>query len=309
MAKLQTQQLILLCLCGGLLIARVVVQLLGKRLSEKDRLNLTQRIQSWAIMVALLFIGLLNPLLTTLLFGLISFLGLKEYFSMISFRPKDRLLLVLLYLSIPVQYYFVYTGWYIMFLVFVPVYIFILLAVVITLEQEVEGVLKTSGILYWGVMINLYSVSHLAYLLHMSPPQLSIPSTHLILYLIMLTELNDICQYLFGRTLGHRRIIPVVSPNKTIAGFAGGACSTLLLSALLGQALLPGVPLPLLFLFGGVIGVFGFCGDIFLSAIKRDLHIKDTSQLIPGHGGILDRIDSLILVSPLFFHIFAFVYF
>jgi len=123
----------------------------------------------------------------------------------------------------------------------------------------------------------------------------------MILYLILLTEFNDVFQFCWGKTFGRHKIIPWISPNKTWQGFLGGLGSTIVLALLLRdlasyfwwQALLAGL----------VIGHMGFFGDLTISAIKRDLGRKDTSKSIPGHGGFMDRLDSLSFASLAFFYL------
>lgn len=115
-----------------------------------------------------------------------------------------------------------------------------------------------------------------------------------ILFLVVTTELNDIFQYLTGKRFGKRKILPKVSPNKTVEGFAGGLLLTPLLSMGLGRLLGLPTALPTLALVGLALSFFGFWGDVSFSYLKRRAGVKDTSSLIPGHGGLLDRIDSLL---------------
>jgi phosphatidate cytidylyltransferase len=207
------------------------------------------------------------------------------------------------YLAIPVQYLWIGMRWYGMFIVFVPVFAFLLLPMRMVLIGETEGFLRAAGTLHWGLMATVFSLSHVAFLLVL--PQGLNPhggGPGLVLYLVFLTEFNDVAQYLWGRTLGRHKVIPKVSPGKTVEGLLGGVSTTIALAWLLapwltpfstGEALLAGV----------VIGLGGFVGDVVISALKRDLHIKDSGTLLPGHGGILDRIDSLSYTAPLFFHL------
>jgi phosphatidate cytidylyltransferase len=123
----------------------------------------------------------------------------------------------------------------------------------------------------------------------------------LLLFLVLLTELNDIFQYLWGKSLGRIRIAPHVSPRNTVAGFVGGVATTTVLAAALGSWL-TFMTWPHSMLAGLIIGLAGFAGDLSISAIKRDLGVKDSGATLPGHGGILDRIDSLTYTAPLFFH-------
>ena len=120
--------------------------------------------------------------------------------------------------------------------------------------------------------------------------------------------MNDVAAFCSGKLIGGRKIIPSVSPNKTWAGFVGGVVTTTVLGAVLGPWLTPmraehGA------LAGFGIGLFGFFGDATLSAVKRDLGVKDAGSIIPGHGGVLDRVNSLMFTAPLFFHFTRFYYF
>jgi phosphatidate cytidylyltransferase len=132
-------------------------------------------------------------------------------------------------------------------------------------------------------------------------PQAVAGNVGLVLYLLFLTQFNDVAQYVWGKSLGRHRIIPKISPNKTWAGFIGGVATTIALGGVLAGWLTP-LSVQQGLLAGLLIGVAGFFGDLAMSAVKRDLRIKDTGQAIPGHGGILDRLDSLTYTAPLFFH-------
>ena len=123
----------------------------------------------------------------------------------------------------------------------------------------------------------------------------------LLLFLVFLTEFNDVLQFTCGKLFGKHKILPKVSPNKTWEGFLGG----LIITTILGYFLSFLTPLstPLIFLVSFMIAISGFVGDVVMSAIKRDVGVKDTGTSIPGHGGVLDRIDSLAYTAPVFFHI------
>jgi phosphatidate cytidylyltransferase len=119
-------------------------------------------------------------------------------------------------------------------------------------------------------------------------------------YLYALTALNDVAQFISGTVFGRHRIAPGISPNKTWQGLAGGVTVTLLLSLLLGLYLHLADARHLA-LYAVLLSVGGFCGDMMFSAAKRAYGVKDFSQLIPGHGGILDRVDSLVVTAPLLY--------
>ncbi|BAP54317.1 phosphatidate cytidylyltransferase [Thioploca ingrica] len=289
---------------GLLILASIVVSLLNR--SAKPGLGeLRQRINTWWVMVIVFGLAMtLSRTFSLLFFGFVSFLALKEYFSLIPTRRADRRVLFWAYLVIPLQYYWVYAEWYGMFIIFIPVYCFLLLPVRMLLVGETDGFLRAIGTLHWGLMTTVFSLSHAAFLLilrYETPSGMLLAGPGLMLYLVMLTQLNDVAQYLWGKLIGRDKIIPKVSPNKTWGGFLGGMLTILILAILLGPILTP-MNTWQSALAGLIISIGGFFGDINISAIKRDLGIKDSGTLLPGHGGILDRVDSLTYTAPLFFH-------
>jgi phosphatidate cytidylyltransferase len=194
-----------------------------------------------------------------------------------------------------------------MFLVFIPVYAFLLLPLRMIIIGETKDFLRALSTIHWGLMTTVFSISHVAFLLVLSEYNAAFSGAGLVLYLAFLTQFNDVAQFLWGKTLGRRKILPKVSPNKTWAGFIGGIGTTTLLGGLLGPLLTP-MTWKMSLAAGVLIGVGGFIGDVTISALKRDLEIKDTGNMLPGHGGILDRIDSLTYTAPLFFHFIFFFY-
>ncbi|MCX5497348.1 phosphatidate cytidylyltransferase [Kaistia dalseonensis] len=272
--------------------------------------ELKARIGSWWVMVLVLVAAfLLGRTAMVVLFAFVSFVALKEYLTMIPTRKADRVVLLVAYLAVPIQYRWVGIGWYGMFVIFVPVYMFLILPAAMVLRGETTGFLKAAGTLHWGLMITVFAVSHAAFLIAVPPPQAPAGTGEgLLLFLLIATEFNDVAQFIAGRTFGRRKITPKVSPNKTVEGFVGGLLATTLLSTLLAPTITPIMPLHAA-LVGALIATAGFFGDIVMSAVKRDLGIKDTGTMLPGHGGILDRIDSLVFTAPLFFHAVRYLYF
>lgn len=295
--------IVLVGIFAVLIIASVVVAWMQHRQPDKDLSELAQRVRSWWVMVAIFSAAiLLGPLVTVVFLGLVSFLALKEYLSMIPTRRADRRVLFWAYLAIPLQFYWVADGWYGMFIVFIPVYLLLLLPLRMVLIGETDGFLRAVGTLFWGVMITVFGLSHAAFLVPLPGAEgMPFEGASLLLYLVMLTQLNDVAQYIWGKTFGRRKIIPKVSPNKTWEGFVGGVLTTTLLAVLLAPLLTP-LTLPAAVIAGLIIGISGFVGDVNMSALKRDLGVKDSGTLIAGHGGILDRVDSLSFTAPLFFH-------
>ncbi len=293
-----------------LVAATLAVALLGRVRPAFAAQELRARIRSWWVMACLFAAAiLLSPTAALILIALASFLVLKEYLSLIPTRRADRRVLFWAYLAIPAQYYWAEIGWYGMFVIFIPVYVFLFLPLRMLLAGETQGFLKAAGTLHWGLMTTVYSLSHGAFLLALPPAgNPAAGGAGLLLFLVILTELNDVAQYVWGRSLGRRKIMPAISPNKTWEGFLGGVATTLALSVLMAPVLTP-FSLPHAVLVGLLIGIGGFAGDVTISAVKRDLGIKDSGSLLPGHGGILDRLDSLTYTAPLFFHFTRYFYF
>ncbi|HXO42459.1 MAG TPA: phosphatidate cytidylyltransferase [Thermoanaerobaculia bacterium] len=292
-----------------LLVATAAVWALGRLRPAADWTELRQRVRTWWIMAAVFALAMvLSRRVSLVFFAFVSFLALKEYLSLIPTRRADRSVLLWAYLAIPLQYLWIDMRWYGMFIVFIPVYAFLLLPMRMVLIGETEGFLRAAGTLHWGLMATVFSLSHVAFLLVL-PGNLNPHGggPGLVLFLVFLTQFNDVAQYLWGRTLGRHKVIPKVSPGKTVEGLLGGLLTTLLLAWLLAPWLTPLTGREAL-VAGAVIGLGGFMGDVVISALKRDLGIKDSGTLLPGHGGILDRIDSLSYTAPLFFHLFWYLH-
>ncbi len=294
--------LLMAAVLATLIISQLIYYWLSLRHQDRDYTELQQRISSWWWMIAIVFVVLLLPLSYTIFFiGFLSFMALKEFLSIVPTRMTDRRVIFWAYLSIPIQYYWMSMGWYGMFIIFIPVYIFLFLPMVLVIIGETKGFIRSAGIIHWGMMLTVFCLSHAGYLLLLPVKNEQAGAIGLVLFLLVMTQFNDVCQYVSGKLFGRRKIVPRVSPNKTWAGFIGGIITVTAISAWLAPWLTP-LDWQQGLVAGLIISVGGFIGDLVISAVKRDLQIKDTGHLIPGHGGILDRIDSLMFTSPLFFH-------
>ena len=295
--------LVIAIIFAGLAAATLWLGRLRRNDPARDRSELADRLRSWWIIVSLLTAALVaGRAATLLLLAFVSYLALKEYLSIIPTRRQDRAVLFFVYLAIPVQFWLIWTEWYGFFIVFVPVYMFMFLGAAMVVLGHTDGFLKASGMLHWGMASTVYSLGHLAYLLVLMERGGHAEGAALVIALVVVTELNDVAQYVWGKAFGKNPILPLVSPNKTWEGFLGGLVSTALVSLVVLPWLTPwsaGWAL----MMGLVLAIAGFFGDVTLSAVKRDVGLKDTGTLLPGHGGILDRVDSLIFTAPLFFHL------
>jgi len=269
----------------------------------KDRMN------SWWIIIGFFTVGaMLNTTMAMFFFGFLSYVALKEYFTLIPSRQTDRRVMFYAYMSIIPQYYFAGIGWYGMFIIWIPVFLFLLLPFKQVLIGETKGFLENTSRVQWGLMMFVFGLSHLAYMITLDPiGENTVGGVELVLYLVLLTELNDVLQYIWGKSIGKRKIIPKVSPNKTVEGFLGAFVSISILAVVFSfltpftwwEALISGM----------IMSMAGFIGDVVISMIKRDIGVKDSGNMLPGHGGILDRVDSLIYTAPLFFHYVYYLYY
>jgi phosphatidate cytidylyltransferase len=288
------------------LLAAVTVALLvaARRMPGRDLAELRQRTKTWWVIVVLFALALvLGTTAGIVLFAFVSFLSLKEFLSLIPTRRVDRRVLLWAYLAIPVQYLWVAYAWYGMFIIFIPVYMFLAIPMLMALQGQTANYLRAAGTLHWGLMITVFALSHAAMLLMVDDAQNPVAGgAGLLLYLVVLTQANDVAQFVWGKLFGRHAIVPSVSPKKTWEGLIGGVATTTVFAALLAPLLTPVGMLQALPM-GAMIGVAGFFGDITISAVKRDLGVKDSGTMLPGHGGILDRVDSLTFTAPLFFHL------
>lgn len=243
--------------------------------------------------------------------GLVSFLAFKEFITLTPARNQDRWAFLWAYTAIPLQYLWAGIAWYGMFIIFIPVYLFLFLPSRMVLAGHPKGFLRATATLHWGLMTTVYSLSHMAYLLAL-PEQTgrfgTVSGASLLFLLVFLTQMNDVAQFVWGKTLGKHPVLPLVSPKKTWEGLLGGVGTTVLLAVILAPAFSPLAPMRAAG-FGVLIGVFGFLGDVVMSAVKRDIGVKDSGTLLPGHGGILDRLDSLTFTAPLYFHALYYLYY
>jgi phosphatidate cytidylyltransferase len=265
--------------------------------------NLNQRIWAWWGMILIIFLALfIGNMGTVALFGLVSFLALREFISLIPTRRADhRALFWAFFVITPLQYYFVAIQWYGMMSIFIPVYAFIFMAIRGVLGGDATDYLTRTSKIQWGLMVCVFALSHIPAFVMLSfqggPPQ----NFKLILFLLIVVQISDILQYCFGKLFGKHPVAPKISPNKTVEGLAGGVLSASLIGVLLHPIS------PFNWWQAGVISllltVLGFFGGLVMSAIKRDQGVKDFGAALPGHGGILDRVDSLCFSAPVFFHV------
>ena len=223
-------------------------------------------------------------------------------------RPGDhRALFWCFFVVTPLQYYLVWIEWYGLFSILIPVYVSIFLAIRTALAGDTERFLERTAINQWGLMICVYFVSYVPALLMLRIPGYEHQNAKLMFFLVLVVQLSDVLQYVWGKSIGRRRIAPSISPNKTWEGLIGGVLSAPRPSAPRSGGRRRSRPVRRR-LMALVVTMMGFAGGLIMSAIKRDRGVKDYGALIEGHGGVLDRIDSLCFAAPVFFHLTRFFY-
>lgn len=265
--------------------------------------NLNQRIRAWWVMVILIGIAFLfGKAGVIVLFAFASFTALREFVTLTDTRRGDHsALVVAFFVVLPVQYWLVGIEWYGLYSIFIPVYAFLLMPIAAALRGETEHFMQRIAVTQWALMLAVFCVSHVPALLTLRIPGYAGRNLLLIAFLVLVVQSSDVLQYVWGKLLGRRKIAPLLSPSKTWEGFVGGVGSATLVGLALfwitpftpGQALLMAL----------VICLMGFFGGLVMSALKRDRGVKDWGQMIEGHGGMLDRLDSVIFAAPVFFHL------
>jgi len=287
-------------------LASLVGYVLKRRAGPTPNLvidNLNARINAWWVMVAVIGIAfLLGQTAVILLFYWVSFSALREFLTLTPTRRSDYPALVAaFYFALPMQYLLIAMDWYGMFSIFIPVYLFLLLPILASLGGDTTRFLERASKVQWGLMIAVFCISFVPALLTLDIPGYEGRNLLLIAYLVIVVQLSDVLQYICGKLFGKHKIAPQLSPSKTVEGFVGGVA----LSTLVGASLFWITPFSFWqsALIALLINLLGFFGGLVLSAIKRDRGVKDWGHMIEGHGGMLDRLDSVSFAAPIFFHL------
>lgn len=291
---------------AALIAASTIATLLKRKYGVQNVTiaNLIARINAWWAMVLVLFVAFLfGHIGTTVLFLLISFVALREFMTLIYRKRCDYYsMVVCFYLLLPIQYYLVFAQWYGMFSIFIPVYGFLVLPIIAGFSGNTEQFLSRAAKTQWMAMICIFCLSHVPALLFLNLDGFENSNNILLLiFMIATVQLSDVLQYVWGKLIGGAKIMPNLSPSKTVSGTVGGILSATAIATLMApitpfshwQA--AGI--------GFIICLMGFFGGLVMSAIKRDHHVKDWGNLISGHGGMLDRVDSICFAAPIYFHI------
>jgi phosphatidate cytidylyltransferase len=306
----------LLALLGGILALLALASAIGwglsrSRVAVTNRSmvdNINARIRAWWIMTLVFAVSVTTGAIgSILLFTLISFLALREFVTIAPTNTSDhRTLFWCFFVVTPLEYALIWMEWYGLFSILIPVYVSMFVAIRTVLAGDTDRFLERTATTHWGLLVCVYFVSYVPALLMLRIPGYEHQNAKLMMFLVIVVQLSDVLQYVFGKSLGRLRIAASISPNKTWAGFVGGTVSATVIGASIWWAT-PFAPAQAA-LMAFVVTIMGFSGGLIMSAIKRDRGIKDYGSLIEGHGGVLDRIDSLCFAAPVFFHLTRFFF-
>ena len=268
------------------------------KINTKLRSEIMLRYQSWLIIIPLITIPiLLGAFWTILALGLLSLFCYREY-ARVTGLMREKWVSFLIVIGIVLLILTTLDHWYLLFVAMISLTVTSIVAFAV-IQDRPSGYIQRVALAVFGYLLFGVCLGHLSYLAN---------DTHyrsMILLVFLAVELNDVFAFCCGKSFGRRKLCPNTSPNKTVGGALGAIVLTTLLVTVLGHFLFAGTRvgrLPHLIALGVLISISGQFGDLTLSSIKRDIGVKDMSALIPGHGGLLDRFDSLLLVAPVVFH-------
>lgn len=298
-------------LFGGLIITLIIASSIGYGLKFKVGFstphavidNLNARINAWWVMILIIFAAAALGFYGVIgLFFVISFMALREFLSLLYIRRGDHLALAAcFYVILPLQYFLVAIDWFSMFTIFIPVYGFLFLPILSALLGDTAHFLDRSTKVQWALMISVFCISHIPAILTLDIEGFEEKKLLLMIFLILVVQSSDVLQYVWGKLFGEHKIAPKLSPSKTVEGFVGGVVSASVLGGLL-YWLTPFNPVQAV-LMSLLICLMGFLGGLVMSAMKRSMGVKDWGNMISGHGGMLDRMDSLCFAAPIFFNV------
>lgn len=285
------------------------VWMLRGRTDVKTQSHLDSLRSWWAMAIVLSVAMLLEKVGVIALLAVVGTLSLWEFLSILGWKRVGKSTTCVVFGLAAIYYLSLLFGYAEQTQVIAPVAMVLVLGAFRACLGLVEDFIAVTAATVWGMLLFVYCLSHAYFLLALPGlPEPWVGNFGWILYLVLLTESNDIAQALIGRQLGRTKIAPVTSPNKSLEGLVGGILVTTVLAVLLAPWLTSlmqnswGTGMFLAASSGTLIAIFGFLGDINKSGIKRDVGIKDSGTLIPGQGGMMDRVDSLTFSAPVFYY-------
>jgi phosphatidate cytidylyltransferase len=295
-----------------LLVATATGQIL-RRLARSQQAvatvaNVNLRIAAWWVLCLLVGLALaLGNGTAVAVFALFSSLAFAELTRMIGVSGPDRRELFGMFFAFTAaQYGLVWSGRYEVFSILIPVCAFIYIPVRAALAGHTDRFLERTAKIAWALMLCTYCLSYAPALLTLDIPGYAGRNATLLFYFLLVVQSSDVLQYCWGKLFGRRRIASRISPNKTWEGFAGGVLTSTALGVVLYRAT-PFRPWQAAVICA-IVTLAGFAGGLTMSAIKRERGAKDFGALVIGHGGVLDRLDSVCLSAPVFFYLVRYFY-
>jgi len=281
---------------GTLTFAGLATNLIKKTRPTWDVAEVMTRIKTWWAMTLVFTLALVaGTAVSIVLFAAISLLAMREFHRLAGLTHP--IAVGLSFSAVPVAYGLIAlgypaAGW------LAPIAAAAVVPMAVALAGHTDGFLQTISTAAVGLLLTLWAPLH-AVLLLVMPASGPASGAGMLVFLVLVTEVGDVAQFLSGKAFGKVPIAPAVSPNKTRGGLIGGVAVAATLGFAIGAMLTPLSALTAA-TTAAILVLFGFSGDLVISAIKRDRGVKDAGSLLPGHGGVLDRIDSLIATAPLF---------
>ncbi|MGD9128089.1 MAG: phosphatidate cytidylyltransferase [Planctomycetia bacterium] len=271
------------------------------------------RVRAWWLLFTVLVTAcLIGKIVTVILFGLISFWALREFITLTPTRPGDhRTLFWVFFLWTPLQYVVIGFAMYNLFglewldfySVMIPVYVFLFIPTRVAMDGDSRRFLERVAKMQAGILICVYCLSYAPALMSVPVHDKSLPfsSAGLLIFFVLMVQISDALQYTLSQVGRRHVIVPTIHKGRTWEGLIGGMIS----SALIGAALCWATPFTFWMsgVMSAVIALMCFAGSLTMSAIKRDRGVRDYGTLVEGHGGVLDRIDSLCFAAPVFFYL------
>lgn len=271
-----------------------------------DIMELEVRLKMWWGMSVIFGLAtLLSPHISLVSLMILCLLTLREYFSIVKMKKGDRRILFWAYLSVPFQFYWIFIEWYGMFIIFIPIYVFLFMPLPKIFSGITGGFLRNVSVIQWGLMLMVFGLSHLAYIPKLSDEH----GGKLVMFLVIITQLGDVVQYITSKLIGKHKIVPTADKNKTWEGFIVSLLINVPIAVFLTPLMTPMSTLHG-FLAGLMIIVIGFFGSVVIAMVKRDVSLdgKNGTAYSPEKS-YLSKIDSLIFTVPLFFHFVRYLYF
>lgn len=284
------------------IIVHISLRFTKYRRIRNKLLHVLDRIDSWWVILFLLSGAFyFDKAGICLLFAFVSFFALREFVTLASMSSADhRAMFLMFFVILPLQYLSIFKGWEHGFNYLVPFFALVFLPFRASISGDASRFLDRTSALQWGLMTSLFCVSHIPAILLIEIPNFT-QNSELLLYFILVTQISDVIQHEVGLWIGKYKIAPNISRLRTWEGWVLATLLTTILGGVL-SFMTPFSPSQAI-LISFVTIQLSFAGCLVMSAIKRSKGIQTFDELIPGHGGALDRIDSIIFSAPVFVHL------